>query len=138
MIRDYLAALFSFSLTIFLIIIPLFIVLEILEKTWLRKSSWMRPFKTVGLSAEACFPLLSGLIFGLFYGAGLIIDFLKNSRLSTRETLAILVFLSIFHSAFEDTLLFIAAGADFLIITIPRAIMAFLGLLILKYIRIGE
>ncbi len=138
MIRDYLTSLFSFSFMILIIIIPLFVVLEILEKRWLRKASWARPFKALGLSAEACFPLLSGLIFGLFYGAGLIIDFLKNSRLNAKETLAILVFLSIFHSAFEDTLLFLAAGANFFLITIPRVILALSVLIVLKYIRIGE
>ncbi|MBW2039418.1 MAG: nucleoside recognition protein [Deltaproteobacteria bacterium] len=138
MLREYLTALFSFSLKMALILIPLFIILEVLEGKWLRRTSWARPFKALGLSAEACIPLLSGLTFGLLYGAGLIIDSLKNSRLSTRETLAILLFLSIFHSVFEDTLLFLAVGADFFIITIPRVIMALLSLLILKYIRIGE
>ena len=138
MIRDYITALFSFSFKIFLIIIPLFILLEIVEKKWLRKVAWIRPFKPLGLSTEAYFPLLSGLIFGFFYGAGLIIDFIKNSRLSTREIVAILVFLSLFHSVFEDTFLFLAVGANFFVITIPRILMAILGLLIINYIRIKE
>ena len=68
--------------------------------------------KILTLPPEAAFPLLAGLVFGLIYGAGLIIDFSRRGVLSKRDLTLIGVFLSINHALGEDTLIFPALGAS--------------------------
>ncbi len=98
-----------------IIVIPLMIFMEIMRDTnvldtltgWLH---WIvKPF---AMPPAAVFPLLVGLIFGLAYGAGFIIQAAKEGALSKRDLYLISLFLVINHSAIEDTLLFAAIGAN--------------------------
>jgi len=75
------------------------------------------PLRLFGLSRQAAFPLLVGLIFGIAYGAGVIIEAARTKEISFRDLLLVNVFLSACHALIEDTALFIAVGAD------PRIIL---------------
>lgn len=86
------------------------------------------------LSAEATMALLAGLLFGLLYGAGVIVSSLRDRGGRRQEAFAVVTFLAVFHSVFEDTMLFVAAGADPLFITLPRAAAALLLFLPLRYL----
>lgn len=120
------------------ILIPMMILLEIareykiLDKVSARCAPLMRFF---GLSEEAAFPLLAGYVFGMAYGAGIIIESAKSGRLTWRDLLLINVHLSIFHSIFEDNALFLAIGADYKVIVLGRFLLATALLFILSRSR---
>lgn len=117
------------------IIIPLMLILEIakdmniLEKI----AGWMAPaMKIFKLPKEGAFPLLIGLTFGLAYGAGVIIESVKEGHLTWRDLFLINVFLILCHSVVEDTALFIAVGADGTVILVGRTILALVVTFILS------
>jgi hypothetical protein len=66
-------------------------------------------FKNKNLSAS--FSLITGIILGITYGAGILIA--EKNRLSKKELLFVGTFLMIAHSLIEDPLLFVIFGADF-------------------------
>ncbi|NIA19875.1 MAG: nucleoside recognition protein [Xanthomonadaceae bacterium] len=108
-----------------LIVVPLMVGMQILDDLQILEKVSIPLEKVVrylGISGKGAFPLVIGLVFGLVYGAGMIIHNARQGQLSRRELLLILTFLSINHSVFEDTLLFVAIGANgFLILFIRFA-----------------
>ncbi|HOT42393.1 MAG TPA: hypothetical protein PLA00_06895, partial [Syntrophorhabdaceae bacterium] len=70
-------------------------------------------------------PLLTGIIIGLTYGAGVIIHSIRSSNMDKKEAFLILLFLSICHAIIEDTLIFVVIGANGLILIVARFILAF-------------
>jgi hypothetical protein len=68
---------------------------------------------------------------GLAFGGGLIIQQVKELAISKRELFLSLSFLSIFHAVIEDTLLFLAFGADIWVILVFRGIFAVIVIAIL-------
>lgn len=97
------------------IIFSIMMVIEIGRDLHLldRLTSFLEPsLRLFGLSRQAAFPLLVGLIFGIAYGAGVIIEAAKTKEISFRDLLLVNIFLSACHALIEDTALFIAVGAD--------------------------
>ncbi|SDZ06954.1 Nucleoside recognition [Proteiniborus ethanoligenes] len=97
------------------IVIPLMIIIQILKDlNILRKlSNRMKPVaRLLGVSEESTFPIMIGLILGLSYGAGVIINSAKEGNLNKKDLYLIVIFLIACHSVFEDTLLFVAMGAN--------------------------
>jgi len=92
------------------IVIPLMIFMEIMKDLNILdrisgKLHWtVKPF---GMKPDAVFPLLVGLVFGIAYGAGFIIQAAREGTLCKRDLYLISLFLVINHSVFEDTLLFV-------------------------------
>lgn len=121
----------GFSLRMAVVLIPLLALLEVAKERY-EGRKW-RGFSWV-LSPEGTVALLVGFVFGIFYGAGVIIASLKQERVKAREALAVIGFLSLFHAVFEDTLLFVAAGADPLAITVPRLLLAVALFVLLLYL----
>lgn len=118
-----------------IIIIPMMICLEIAKdlKILDRMASWLAPvMKIFRLPKEGAFPLLIGLTFGLAYGAGVIIESVKNGELSWRDLFLINIFLVLCHSVVEDTVLFMAVGADGVLILVSRVVLAVVVTLILS------
>lgn len=111
------------------IVIPVMIVLELARDMkildWIaeRMAPMLRVFR---LSPQAAFPLLVGIIFGIAYGAGVLIEEARSGRLSWKDIFLINVFLSVCHAVVEDTALFIAVGANGLVILLGRFIAAIL------------
>jgi hypothetical protein len=56
--------------------------------------------------------LAVGLIFGLAYGSGVIIQSAKEGEMDTRSLTLVSIFLACCHAVVEDTLLFVAVGAN--------------------------
>jgi len=83
--------------------------LHLLDRLTLFLAPLLRLF---GLSRQAAFPLLVGIIFGIAYGAGVIIEAARTKEISYRDLLLVNMFLSACHALIEDTALFIAVGAD--------------------------
>ncbi len=78
----------------------------------------------MGITRPGLLPLVTGVIIGLTYGAGVIIHAIKEHKLGKREVFLILLFLSVCHAIFEDTLLFVVIGANGLIVVVARLILA--------------
>jgi hypothetical protein len=114
-------------LKIFLIVMPLLMALE-----WARSRRWFtraidstQPlFRPIGFRPTALFPLLTGIIFGIAYGAGVLIPQARSGELDRRQIFLVTAFLSICHAIIEDTLLFVAVGANGWVIVITRFVAA--------------
>lgn len=114
---EYLKSLLDFSFRLALILIPILTFLELLKGRWTDR----KPKGICGLlSPEGTLALLVGLLFGLLYGAGVIISSLKGRGRPPRDA--------------EDTLLFVAAGADPLFLVVPRAVLALFFFLVFRYL----
>lgn len=109
------------------IIIPLMVILEIAKDMQIldRIAHWLAPvMRFFRLPQKSAFPLLVGLTFGLAYGAGVIIESVKNGDLTWRDLFLINVFLILCHSVLEDTALFMAVGANGVLILASRIVLA--------------
>ncbi|HVN22711.1 MAG TPA: hypothetical protein VMT71_01970 [Syntrophorhabdales bacterium] len=110
------------TVKLLLIILPLTISYEFLKERGLFRGT--KPFFFVGITRPGLLPLVTGVIIGLTYGAGVIIHAIKEHKLGKREVFLILLFLSVCHAIFEDTLLFVVIGANGLIVVVARLILA--------------
>ncbi|MGF7186350.1 hypothetical protein GGQ84_002447 [Desulfitispora alkaliphila] len=123
-------------ITIALIVIPLMIGLEVAKDINLldRINGWMYPAaKLFKISKEATFPLLVGLIFGISYGAGVILQYAREGRLTKRELVIVNTFLAISHALVEDTLLFVVVGASGTMLIISRMVLAIIVTIIVAH-----
>lgn len=133
MIKDILIEATTGSLqsiySIVIIIVPIMIILQILkdyrvlDKTTAPFSFLSKMFNT---SQNAVMPLLVGIIIGLSYGAGVIIQAAKEGNLTKRDLFLITVFLVACHAIIEDTLIFVAVGANGIVLFVVRLLAAFL------------
>ena len=69
------------------------------------------PMKALGMDRRTSFVAAVGLLLGLAYGAGLIIEETDRSEIGRREILATNLFLGTNHALIEDSLIFAAVGA---------------------------
>ncbi|ABZ85549.1 conserved hypothetical protein [Heliomicrobium modesticaldum Ice1] len=108
-----------------LFLIPIIIFLEILRDLHIvQKASrlfapLMRLFRLPG---EAAVPIVVGLVFGILYGAGVLIQAGKDGSLNAKEMTVIGLFLSLNHAFIEDPLLFTMIGADYLLLQALRLV----------------
>lgn len=113
--------------SIAIIVIPLMIVLQVAKdyKALNKIAEYFQFFiKLFKISKEAIFPLLVGIIFGISYGAGVIIQSSKEGDLTKKDLVLLATFLVTCHAVIEDTLLFVAIGANGYIILGIRMMMA--------------
>jgi len=78
----------------------------------------------MGITRPGLLPLITGVVIGLTYGAGVIIHSIRHYKISRREVFLILLFLSVCHAIFEDTLIFVVIGANGLVLVVARLILA--------------
>lgn len=96
-----------------LIVIPLMIGMQYFrELGWMHKlSEKMAPFtKLLGMEKNASMTLVAGLTIGLAYGAGVMIQAVKEDGVSKKDMYLALIFLVSCHAVVEDTLVFIPLG----------------------------
>ncbi len=106
-----------------LIVVPLMVVMQFLEELKVLEKVSRRlekPVSLIGLSGAAALPLVVGMSLGLAYGAGMIIRYSRDGKLTHREMVLIITFLSLNHSLFEDVLLFVAIGARGTVLQVIR------------------
>lgn len=133
-INSILASLKSVG-NIAMIVIPLMIVLQLANdyKVIDKLMKVFRPIgKILGLSDGGAFTLLIGLIFGISYGSGVIIQSSKDGKLTDDDKLLLVLFLIICHAVFEDTLLFAVIGANGIYMLIIRVLLAVIITLLYK------
>jgi len=114
-------------LKLVLIVIPLMVMIEFLKE--LRVVNRLAPIflpvlKILRLPKEAVLPLIAGLIFGIAYGAGVIIQSAREEVVQKKDLYTVSLFLVVCHSLIEDTMLFLAVGANFWIIVVGRFLLA--------------
>lgn len=110
-----------------MIIFPLMLGLEIGKELgiWDKVSDLFAPIvKVFNLSPKMSLPLLVGQIFGLAYGAGVIIQTVEEEEIPKSKLLIMAVFLAICHAVIEDTLLFVAIGGQGFVILGTRLVLA--------------
>lgn len=116
-------------LNIAMIVFPLMIVMEIARDLNIldKIADFCKPLtKWMGVSKESAFPLAIGLVFGLAYGAGIIIQSAKDGNLDRRSLILISIFLVCCHAVIEDTLIFVAVGANGFFLLAIRLVTAFI------------
>ncbi len=104
-----LAGIFQLSI----IVIPLMIGIQVLKDlNWLDVfSKWMSPFtRALGMNENTSTTLASGLLFGLAFGAGVMIEAAKEDGVSKKDLTLAFIFLVSCHAVIEDTLIFIPLG----------------------------
>lgn len=111
-------------LMLIVIVVPLTIIYEFLKVRQAQLEK--RRHSVLGIGSGGFVPLVTGIIIGITYGAGVIIHSIRESNISKREAFLILLFLSICHAIIEDTLIFVVIGADGLILVVIRFFLAIL------------
>jgi spore maturation protein SpmB len=130
MLRDWSGATLHLGVKIFVIIMSLLIILEIFKTLGLilRIVSLFRPLlKALGLSQKAGILWMTAAVFGLAYGAAVIVEEAKEGYLSREELEALHLSIGINHSLIEDPTLFLALGLSAFWLWVPRLITAVLA-----------
>ena len=126
-IREILTNSVRITLLLTAIIIPLMLGLALLKDSRLldRAAGFLQPvMQRLKLSNNAAYPLLAGLFLGIIFGSGVILSFAKDGSLTKRDLMLVLVFLGICHSIIEDTVVFIALGANWWVLISARFFLA--------------
>ncbi|GAE33097.1 nucleoside recognition domain-containing protein [Halalkalibacter akibai] len=120
-----------------IIVIPLMMFIQIMkEKNWLAfLSKAMRPLtKMLGIKENTSTTLASGLFFGLSFGAGVMIQAVKEDGVKKKDLYLAFIFLVACHAVVEDTLIFIPLGIPILPLLIIRVVTAILLTVAIAYV----
>lgn len=110
-----------------LVLVAIFILLElarrygVMEKI-LRAIGALTRF--IGLKPEAGMPWLAGNVFGIVFGAGVVIESVREGQLDSKQVTLVATFLALCHGLFEDTAIFMVLGANMFWILVPRIVLA--------------
>ncbi len=120
-----------------LIVIPLMIIIQYLrEKGYMTKlSDRMGPLtRVLGVQQNAASTLVAGLVIGLAYGAGVMIQAVQEDGVSKKDATLVFIFLVACHAVVEDTLIFIPLGIPILPLLIIRLVTAFVLTIAVAYV----
>jgi len=96
-----------------IIVIPLMVVIQFAKDLgWMNYiTKFLSPFtKLLGVESKAGVTLAAGLFFGLAFGAGVMIQAVKEDGVSKKDLYLVFLFLVACHAVIEDTLIFIPLG----------------------------
>lgn len=111
-----------------MIVIPVLIFIQVLKDLrWLdRFASALHPVtRLIGLEKKSSVTIASGFLFGLAYGAGVMIQAVKEDEVRKKDIYLVVVFLSVCHAVVEDTLIFVPLGIPVWPLLLIRFIIAF-------------
>lgn len=114
-------------ISVFGILVVLISTLRILRWLGIEKlihALLMPLLRGLTLGKEAANITVVGMLLGISYGAGLLIDDVKQGKIGKREILLVMGFLGLCHSIIEDTLLIMLLGADLSAILWGRLLFA--------------
>ncbi|MBG9783707.1 nucleoside recognition domain-containing protein [Shouchella lehensis] len=112
-----------------LVVIPLMLVVQVMrERGWLKViSQWLSPLtRLIGVDRNTSVTLASGLTIGLAYGAGVMIDAVKEDKVKKKDLYIVFIFLVACHAVVEDTLVFVVLGIPVWPLLVIRVITALL------------
>ncbi|MBB5173437.1 nucleoside recognition domain-containing protein [Texcoconibacillus texcoconensis] len=111
------------------IVIPIMMGIQIMKELgWLNVfSRWMSPFtRMLGIRENTSTTLAAGLMFGLAFGAGVMIQAVKEDGVAKKDLYLVFIFLVACHAVIEDTLIFIPLGIPVWPLLIIRIVTAVL------------
>lgn len=116
-------------LSMLLIIFLCFLLIDALE--WIGLMAWITRLLTptlnrIGIPATLGPLTTIGLVLGLAYGGGLIIEAARKHHFTAQELFLPFAALSLMHALIEDTLLMLAVGGDIWVILVFRLLFSFL------------
>ncbi|WP_235401398.1 nucleoside recognition domain-containing protein [Rubrobacter aplysinae] len=109
------------------IVIPLMVFIQVLKDLGAleRFAARTRPLVTpLGIPAHGSITMAGGLLFGLAFGAGVILEQAREQGFTRREITLVLLFLCACHAVVEDTLIFIPLGIPVLPLLLIRLTVA--------------
>lgn len=118
----------STALNMLKILIPLMIIVEILMVyNVMEKLANKLQFlaKTLGMKKQSIFPLLVGVVMGVTYGAGTLIEINRQTPIPKKDYALIGVFMFLCHGIIETAFIFAVAGANIFMITFGRLLIAY-------------
>lgn len=116
-------------LQLIIIVLPLMIIVQYLrDYGYLMKlSKLLAPWtKVIGVQPNASVTLVAGLVIGLAYGAGVMIQAVEEDGVSKKDVTLAFIFLVACHAVIEDTLIFAPLGIPILPLLAIRVITAFI------------
>ncbi len=125
------------ALQLALVILPLMIIVQFFrELGWLQVlSNWFSPFTTfLGMKKNTSFTLVAGLSIGLAFGAGVMIQAVKEDNVEKKDMILALIFLVTCHAVVEDTVIFIPLGISVWPLLLIRFVMAVILTMIVAFI----
>ena len=112
---------------VFVIIVPIMVITELAKALgffdWLADKI-LPHTKKIGFEKETLLPLLAGFFVGISYGAGVLITEAKSGLIAKKQIFLVACFLALCHAIIEDTLLFMAVGANALYFLSARLVLA--------------
>lgn len=112
-----------------IIVLPLMIVVQYLrDYGYMKKfSDALAPFtKVIGVAPNASMTLVTGLVVGLAYGAGVMIQAVQEDGVSKKDATLVFIFLVACHAVVEDTLIFAPLGIPIWPLLLIRLLTAFI------------
>lgn len=119
------------------IVFPLMIVVQLLrDYGYLAKfSKSLAPFtKIIGVAPNTSTTLVTGLVIGLAYGAGVMIQAVQEDGVSKRDATLVFIFLVACHAVVEDTLIFVPLGIPIIPLLAIRIVTAFVLTITVAYL----
>lgn len=126
------------SLQIFLILIAIMTVMEWMKSGDLsaRMTAWLNPvLRIMGLGRKTGLLWLTAMLFGISYGAAVIVEETRNGKISKDDLEDLHLSIGINHAVIEDPLLFLPLGIHPLWLWIPRLISAFAAVHVIRLVR---
>ena len=130
----------ALAFKIFLIIMSLLIILELLRAAGLidRIVRLFKPlFVLFGLNPTGGIIWIAALLFGLTYGAAVIVEEAKKGHLTRDELERLHLSIGINHSIVEDPTLFLALGLGAFWLWLPRLAAAIVAVHLLRFYRVA-
>lgn len=110
-----------------MIVIPVMVVIQVLKDLGAleRFAAWTRPLmRPLGVAPRGAVTMAGGLIFGLAFGAGVILEQVREQKFTRRELTIMVLFLCACHAVIEDTLIFVPLGINVLPLLLVRLLAA--------------
>ncbi len=126
---------FYLSIKLTIIIVTLTIIYEIYEHSKLyefTKRMADKPLNRIGISTNASISMIVGLFLGITYGAGILIRNASEGKMNYKDIILSALFLSVCHAVIEDTLIFVAVGANGVVMITTRVVLALIIILMLN------
>ena len=134
MLKDWGMTTLSITFKMFVIIMSLLVLLEVMKALgWITHLvRILRPLlKALGLSEKVGFLWMTAAVFGLSYGAAVIVEEAKGGHLTKEELEGLQISIGMNHSLVEDPALFLSLGLSAFWLWVPRLIMAMVAVRLL-------
>ncbi len=136
MMEDWFLTTLKLSVRIFVIIMSLLILLEVMKSLgWINRIVKLSQplLRGLGLSENAGILWMTAAIFGLAYGAAVIVEEAKEGHLVKEELEGLHLSIGINHALVEDPALFLALGLHPFWLWVPRIITAVIAVRLLTF-----